>query len=578
MTHIHQNYSRGVTLMDALVGSAVMIVVFVGIAGVFQLSLDVVINNKARAGAVALADERMEYIHSLSYDAIGTIGGIPSGSIPQSETVSLNGITYTRRTIVQYKDDPKDGLGENDINHIVEDYKAVKVSVSWMSHNGVRETVLTSRISPASGVESLVPGGTLFLTVINASGQPIAGASVSITNTSPSVNINTFTDTNGTVTLLGAPGATGYHIVVTKPGYSTDQTYAATAQNTNPNPADLTVVNYQSTAGTFAIDTLGHKIVNTWTQVLSGTWTDPFVDATKIATSSNVSIAGGSITLTEPAPYPATGELQSIAISPSYLNTWKSVTFADSQPPNTSILYHIYDGGGQNLIPDAQVPGNAAGFAGGVIDLSGVSTTTYPSIRLKAILSTTDNMTTPSLNPWVVSYTYGPQPLGSIAFTMQGAKSIGSGPSGTLYKYSANLATNASGTVTIPNLEWDTYAITVGSGTGYDVASACNPQPESFAPGATQTTNLYLTSHTAQSLLVDVRSAVDNSLVTGALVTLSRNGFTATSTTDTCGQSFFKNLVADTNYSISVSASGHAPYTASPIDISGTTRYSVSLN
>ena len=33
---------RGVTLIDTIVGSALMLVVFVGIAGVFQLSIDVV--------------------------------------------------------------------------------------------------------------------------------------------------------------------------------------------------------------------------------------------------------------------------------------------------------------------------------------------------------------------------------------------------------------------------------------------------------------------------------------------------------------------------------------------------------
>src|SRR3990167_8059363 len=78
---------RGVTLIDTLVGSALMLVVFLGIAAAFQLSVDVVTNNKARAGAIALSDERMEYIRSLAYASIGTVGGVPSGAILQSETV-----------------------------------------------------------------------------------------------------------------------------------------------------------------------------------------------------------------------------------------------------------------------------------------------------------------------------------------------------------------------------------------------------------------------------------------------------------------------------------------------------------
>ena len=64
--------SRGVTLIDTIVGIALMLVVFMGIAATFRLSIDVVTNNKARSGAIALADQRMEYIRSLSYASIGT--------------------------------------------------------------------------------------------------------------------------------------------------------------------------------------------------------------------------------------------------------------------------------------------------------------------------------------------------------------------------------------------------------------------------------------------------------------------------------------------------------------------------
>jgi hypothetical protein len=145
---------RGVTLLDTLVGVALIALVFVGINGAFKLSVDIVSNNKARAGAIALADQRMEYIRSLSYASIGTVGGTPSGSILQSESASLNGVTYTRRTVIVYVDDPKDGTGGSDSNHITTDYKAVKVDVSWSSYyGGTRHIILVTRVSPATGVE-----------------------------------------------------------------------------------------------------------------------------------------------------------------------------------------------------------------------------------------------------------------------------------------------------------------------------------------------------------------------------------------------------------------------------------------
>src|SRR3990167_4757711 len=91
------NSSRGSTLLDAVVGTALMLVVFVGIVGAFRLSIMPVSNNKARPGA-----------------------------IPETETVSLNNVSYTRRTFVSYEDDPGDGLAGADSNGIVTDFKAVK--------------------------------------------------------------------------------------------------------------------------------------------------------------------------------------------------------------------------------------------------------------------------------------------------------------------------------------------------------------------------------------------------------------------------------------------------------------------
>src|SRR3989344_3650644 len=133
-----KSYSRGVTLIDAVVGSALMLLVFVGISAAFQLSLDVVMNNRVRAGAIALMNERMEYLRSLSYTQIGVIGGIPAGNVPQVETVSKNNVTYTRRTSVLYSDDAGDGLGAADQNSIIADYKIIRVEVSWNLRQGER--------------------------------------------------------------------------------------------------------------------------------------------------------------------------------------------------------------------------------------------------------------------------------------------------------------------------------------------------------------------------------------------------------------------------------------------------------
>jgi hypothetical protein len=570
--------SRGLTLVDTIVGVALLLVVFVGIASAFQVSVQMVTNNKARAGAIALADQRMEYVRSLAYSAVGTVGGIPAGLIPQSETLSYNGINYTRRTYIEYEDDPKDGLGLSDSNSILEDYKSVKVQVLWSQKGSSRSVILVTRVTPVTGLETNVPGGTLTILSVNSTGGISPGASIVITNpsTTPAISINTFTDASGTASILGAPAASGYQITVTNAGYSTAKTYSVTGQNTSPNPGNLTVTNNNTTSATFAIDLLGNKTVNTWTQIFSGTSSDAFNDSSLIATSSGVVVSGGIAML---ATSSLSGEVQSVAFGPSYLATWGTFSWSDSQPATTSIRYRIYDGTGTTLLPDALVPGNAAGFVSGSVNLSNVSTTTYPTLRLDAVFMSHSTSTTPTLTLWSITDTYGPLPLPSIAFTLLGAKTIGSGPGGTINKYSSNFSTGASGGVTIPSLEWDNYTVSIaGTSTGYDIASACSPQPESLSPGATMTSNFYLTTHTTNSLLVDVRSISTGALIPGASVHLSRTGYSTTITSDICGQSFFANLTAANNYSISVSALGHTTYNSSVVNVAGTSRLSVVLN
>ncbi len=580
---------RGVTLLDTVVGTALMLVIFLGITGAFQLSVDVVINNKARSGAIALANERMEYIRSIAYASIGTVGGIPSGSISQSETVVLNGITYTRRTVVVYADDPKDGLGTADTNGIISDYKAAKVDVAWTSRTGTRHITLVSRFEPPSGMEIACtpPCGTLIVNVVDSVSSPLSGVSVSIVNTltTPAININTFTNVSGAASFIGAPAASGHQIIVTKTGYSTDQTYST------PPQAHLTVSNNATTAWTFSIDVLGNKTIQTWTQILPATWADTFTDTTKIATSATTTVASGIARLTgSPGSYPASGNFQSIAIAPTSLNKWKTFTASTSTPAQTAILFRFYDGAGSTLIPDSAIPGNSAGLTTSTVSLLNVSTTTYPSIRVASTFTSSDPSVTPSIDSYSVAYDYGPDPLPNIAFSMNGTKRISNGPPVVL-KYSANLVSGASASLLIPNLEYDTYTIAVnGVSTGYDVASVCQPQSEYgavgspttqfvFAPGTETQTSLFLAAHTANSLLVDVRSATTSALLPNMTVNLWRSTlYNATSTTDSCGQAFFSGLNSSNTYSISVSAAGYATYTATNVTVGGTTPLPIPIN
>lgn len=578
--------ARGVTLLDTVVGTALMLVVFLGIAAVFKLSIDVVTNNKARAGAIALANERMEYIRSLAYASVGTVGGVPSGAIAQSETVVANNISYTRRTVVEYVDDPGDGVGASDTNNITIDYKVAKVDVAWTSRIGTRHINIVTRISPPNGMEVACPPtalcGTLTITVLNKATQPVQNAQVRIVNTttSPAIDITAYTNTAGVVSIVGAPAATGYQVTVTKSGYSTDQTYNATAQNTNPTPGPFTVSSNQTTSPIFRIDLLSSMDIGTYS-LSTNAWTDSFTDTSKINTSTSyyTEVSGNQARFAGNQPWTGPADLRSETITPSALSRWGVFSWNDTRPSLTTITYHVYypNGSGSVLVPDSVLPGNSAGFSSGTsVDLSVIPAASYPSLVLEAYLVALDpNAPSPSIQDWSLTYTSG-QGI-AIPFTMRGAKTIGSGPNGTLYKYDQLLTANSSGALSVPNLEWDSYTMTVASATGYDISSSCPTQPIAVDPNTAVTARLYVSPHTSNSLLVDVKN-IEGATVSGAVINLTKGGsYNQTIIADACGQAFFEDLT-NGNYSISVSATGYTTYPPNGVGVNGASRLSIILN
>ena len=569
----------GITLIDTLFGTALMLLIFVGIAGGFKLSVDVVTNNKARAGAIALANERMEYIRSLSYNAIGTSGGIPAGGIAQSENIASNSVSYTRRTFIAYADDPADGTGASDANGITVDYKIGRVDVSWNSRQGARHITLVGRVSPPTGMEAAVPGGTLEIIVQNATMAPVPNAQVHILNstTNPAIDITTYTNNDGIVIFAGAPVSAGYQVTAAKTGYSTDGTYNATAQNTNPSPGPLTVSNNQTTTGTFRIDLVSLLAINTYSDIVSE-WEDIFNNESKIGLFVDTEVSGNQVRFEGNQPYPLSGEVRSIAITPSELLRWGEFSWNDTRPGNTWITYRLYYSaeGGPALLPDSALSGNAAGFTTSPVDLSAVSAGLYPTLYLHATLSTGDpNAPSPSIQDWQITYEHG-SALGA-SISMHGDKTIGSGPDGVVYKYNnSSISTAPSGTVTLSNLEWDTYTMSVVSPAGYTLSSACPSQPMYIAPNSSLTAKLFFSPATANSLLVDVKNSA-GAILPGASVHIVKGGsYDETTLADTCGHAFFSNLTNGV-YDISVSNPGNQNY-SDTVNITEATRLSAVLN
>lgn len=482
---------RGLTLIDVIVGSALALIIFMGLFGILRASLQVSGLAKLKATATTIASSQMEYIRSLPYDAVGTDGGIPAGSIPQIATTTNGGLTYTVRTYIEYADDAKDGEGAADTNGIVTDYKRIKVTVSYTVGGITRQVTLVSNEAP-QGIETNVGGGTLRLNIVNATGAAVSGATVRIVNasTSPDIDLSTFSDSYGQVILPGAPTSTEYQIAVSKTGYSSASTYQRTGTNANPTPGYLTVIGGSTTSSTFAIDLLATLIVRTFSPIAPALWSDLFNDTSKVASFTNTQVTGGALTLSgAPGSYPGSGTALSTTTAPQYLSSWTSASTTITTTGSTTVRFSVTDASG-TLLPDAVLAGNAAGFTT-TVDLSSISTSTYPALALRATLTSASVNETPAVLDWRIGYTAGPTPLPNVSFSLTGSKIIGTtGGGASLYKTVIATTTNASGVRQL-SLEWDSYQLAV---TGYTIATTTPDDPPfDILPGGTYDESIILT-------------------------------------------------------------------------------------
>jgi hypothetical protein len=249
-----KNITNGFSIMEVVAAIGIFAVVFVSVFWSFRAGLSSMVQSRHRTEGAALANEKTEIIRNLPYASIGTQGGVPLGSLPQNETVWKSNQKFNIHTFIRYVDDPEDGLGEEDENHVTTDYKEVKTEATWQGISTGHGVPVVSRFVP-NGVESDVGGGTFRLNVLDGSGAGLSGVAAHIVNNSvnPAVDISTYTDSYGTILMSGMPaGDRNYTITVSKDGYesvTTSPPYPVTAYD----PTDVHASVFEDDLNTKAI-------------------------------------------------------------------------------------------------------------------------------------------------------------------------------------------------------------------------------------------------------------------------------------------------------------------------------------
>lgn len=557
---------RGFSLIELLIVAAVMALFFGGLFVTIQTSLKLITDSRGRMSALSVVGDRLEYIRSLSYDAVGTVSGLPNGMIPQTATSTLNGFLFTERTLVEYVDDAADGIGAADSNGITTDYKRVKIEISWSDRGVDRSVTMVSNIVPRS-IETNAGGGTIRVNVTDANVLPVAGASVRLVNTTgtSSIDVTKSTDSTGVALFGGAPAGAGYQIFVTRPGYSSVQTHVATTSLPNPSLQPISVIAADISTVSVQIDALSTVLVRLLTNKVDATITRDFATSTEIASTTGLVIEGDMLALASSSGlYFSSGVAMISAIAPSPLARWRAVQVSEHIPAQTARRVQLYASTTpDSLIPDSVLAGNSTGFVADTIDISALSTAIYPELVVAVTLDSTNNATTSRVDAVTVHYTESETPfVGS--FTWRGTKTIGTlidfSP---VYKHDYATTTDSSGERQLYDVEWDTYQTLVS---GYDVAEACPQYPYTVIPNTVSQLELLLTANSAHSLRVVVTEG--GRLLPDATVTLTRSGSTIR-TTSLCGQAYFAGLSEESDYSLTVSASGFSTVTLDPFSISG---------
>ena len=378
----------GATLIEVILGVGLVFMLFGGLFLFYQSVVDVLSNTDLRAEGTAILGKEMEIIRNLSFDQVGTQGGIPSGVLSQLKVATTTtDRVFAIRTTVRNIDDPFDGiLGGNPNDTAPADYKLVELEADCTTCPNFIPLILTARIAPKN-LESSASSGSLFVNVINAAGAPVAGATVHVINTSttPAIDLTDTTNQNGVLQLVGVPTSTqGYQITVTKAGYSTDQTYSVGAPaNPNPTIGHLSVLAQTLTPVTFQIDVLTPFVVEAKNAFCVGIEGQPFAmvgskligtdpDVIKFSTSSQTGADGtkayagiewGSHTFSYSGGYDLLGTLP---LTPAYIAPAANAVFSfilAAADPN-SLLITVKDGASGTPIPGATVELTKTGFSG----------------------------------------------------------------------------------------------------------------------------------------------------------------------------------------------------------------------
>ncbi len=549
----------------------------------------------------SLVNDYMEIVRNMPYSQVGTVNGNPHGNLPDFTNAfssKIEGTTYKVYYEVTYIDDPADGTILAGTDSAPDDYKQVKMDI-LNTTTGIVTNVVTTVVP--KGLEGTINAGALLLKVFDSQGNPVSGANFHITypTTTPTIILDRQSDLSGQWIEVGLPASVNnYRIVVTKNGYSTDQTYPVTAANRNPTKPDATIVNGVVTSISFSIDTLANlniKTLDSICQPLSGVNVN-VAGAKLIGTSPNVykfnqnfSSAAGLIGLSniEWDTYTptllagqswivrGTSPIQQIDVLPGTTQTFTMILGTNSTP--NSLLIVVKDSASHTALENAVVH----------LQKGGSTPQDYYATTGGSVWQQNSWTGGAGQASWSTS-------TPAMYFQDDGNIDINSAPTGVrLRKTGGNYASSGwleSGTFDTGTsatnytiISWQPASQSLGTSLQFQVAANNDNTTWNYI-GPDGTSATYFTTPGT-----DMGSALDNKryIRYKAFLSSTNNSKTAVLTSVslnfvtgcfTPGQVIFSDLTAGQNYNLDVSLSGYQTQTISSVNINGNQSLEIDLS
>jgi four helix bundle protein len=625
------NTSRGFTLIEIVVAIALLGLFFYAVFGVLQTSLQLIAEGKIKTTANAIAVEQIERIRSIEYSSLGTYVkntdpaspnycpiydpatypgcqvGSPAGPITQQDTVSLNKLDFTVEAMIDYRDDPTDGVGSADQNSVITDYKVVEVVVSWQNRHGTDEIVLTTQVSP-EGVESSAGGGSIRVTVQDSFGNPVPGLEVMIINeaTSPQILQPGITDVDGRRLLSGLEEASGYEVFVNietedsggnsivanlptgteliNPNYSYARTYRdgevwpynkTTKMLVAPNPDKITVEESQITSLTFIIDETSDVALSAYETANKSLFNGVFFDSA-LMTTNQTAVTPANIELEynpDVALYLNSGSAENTTAieSATVLEKWLWFEFSTANEPaagSVNVAFYYDNAGVTTIVPDSQLPNNSTGFdATSPINLQSIDPSIINNLIIRFNLTSADGSATPAVTSAQLTALEQGQPVSDASLRLFGTEWPGKRSdksSSKIWKYDLELNTDANGQAIVEDIESDRYRPRWRNLANYTELQTCPKAERNFTldPNTSQLISSiwHQDADPTSSLTVRVQDAVGNIVYPGANLTLEAIPFNRIGTTNECGQHTFGDVNTSINatdtYRLDISGGG----------------------